>query len=71
MGIPEEEVERVVELGYRATNARSRDSWGGGFGLTKAYSVARALGGRLWIDSEPGRGTRVTVRIPVPEEESE
>jgi signal transduction histidine kinase len=69
MGIPEEEVERVVGLGYRASNARTRDTWGGGFGLTKAYAVTRALGGRLWIDSEPGRGTRVVVRIPVPEAE--
>lgn len=67
VGIPPGEVERVVEMGYRATNVRDRDSWGGGFGLTKAWLATRRLGGRLWIDSAPGRGTRVTLRIPVPE----
>lgn len=67
VGIPLDEVKRVVEMGYRATNVRGRDSWGGGFGLTKAYRVVRRLGGRLWIDSEPGRGTRVTLRVPTPD----
>jgi|GEM_PF-2793617 len=39
---------------------------GGGFGLTKAYSVVRRFGGRMWIDSAEGRGTRITLRLPRP-----
>ena len=39
---------------------------GGGFGLTKAYLVTRQFGGRMWIASRPGAGTRITLSIPRP-----
>lgn len=66
MGIPADELTRVVDFGYRATNARERRTHGGGFGLTKAYWLTRRFGGRMWIRSQLGAGTRVTIRIPVP-----
>ena len=65
-GIPPEEVERVVEFGYRATNVREKVTKGGGFGLTKAYYLTTKLGGTMWISSTLGKGTRVTVHIPRP-----
>lgn len=65
-GIPPEEVERVVEFGYRASNVRERATKGGGFGLTKAYYLTSQLGGTMWISSTLGKGTRVTVHIPRP-----
>lgn len=66
MGIPEQEVEKVVNFGFRASNARSRQTMGGGFGLTKAYCVTKQFNGRMWIDSEEGRGTRISIEIPKP-----
>lgn len=65
-GIPPEEVERVVEFGYRASNVREKATKGGGFGLTKAYYLTTKLGGTMWISSTLGKGTRVTVHIPRP-----
>jgi signal transduction histidine kinase len=65
-GIPEDEVERVVEFGKRASNVDDTATMGGGFGLTKAYLVARQFGGRMWIASRPGTGTRITLVIPRP-----
>lgn len=65
-GIPAEEIERVVEFGYRASNVREKATRGGGFGLTKAYHVTCKLGGSMWIASTLGKGTRVTVHIPHP-----
>jgi signal transduction histidine kinase len=65
-GIPPEEIEKVVEFGYRATNVRHLPTKGGGFGLTKAYSVCKAFGGRMWIRSSSGKGTRVKIEIPRP-----
>jgi PAS domain S-box-containing protein len=38
---------------------------GAGLGLSKAYGVAKQHGGTVWIDSEPGAGTRVTMLWPV------
>jgi signal transduction histidine kinase len=58
------EVERVVEYGRRASNVGNTKTMGGGFGLTKAYLVARQFGGRMWIETELGRGTRVEIALP-------
>jgi signal transduction histidine kinase len=66
IGIPAGEVERVVEMGYRASNVTGRRTLGGGFGLTKAYLVAKGFGGSFWIGSVEGEGTtiRLTLRPP-------
>lgn len=68
VGIPAEEIERVVLFGERGRNVIDRPTKGGGFGLTKALHVTQRSGGRMWIDSpvEGDRGTRVEIRIPRP-----
>ncbi len=66
-GIPENELEKVVDFKVRGSNVQEKRTMGGGFGLTKAYSVARQFGGRMWIDSAEGSGTRITLRLPRPE----
>lgn len=69
IGIPEGEVEKVVDYGYRASNVRDRvRTMGGGYGLTKAYHVVQQYNGEMWIESELGEGTRIKVEIPVPED---
>ena len=65
-GIAEDEIEKVVEFGYRAKATLSKATQGGGFGLTKAYETARQLNGRMWIESDAGIGTRIKIRIPTP-----
>jgi len=63
-GIPRDELEKVVAFGYRATNVLDKRTLGGGFGLTKALWVAKNFGGRMWVRSRIGVGTRVTLFIP-------
>jgi two-component system NarL family sensor kinase len=48
-------------VGFRVRGARAR-----GFGLLGIDDRARLLGGRATIHSAPGRGTTVTVTIPLP-----
>lgn len=67
-GIPEDELPRVVEFGYRADRSNKAGAPKLGFGLTKAWFVARAHGGRMWIESTVGRGTRVRLEVPRSEE---
>lgn len=67
-GIPKDEIGKVVDYGYRASNVKDMvRTMGGGFGLTKAYHVIDQLGGEMWIDSEVDTGTKITVKIPIPE----
>lgn len=63
-GIPEDELEAVISYGYRASNALDKSTMGGGFGLSKAYSVTRQFGGRMWIASKLNEGTRVRIELP-------
>ena len=58
-GIPPNMLSRVFEPFY------SGKPNGSGLGLTIAERIVAAHGGRIEIDSTPGRGTRVTLRFPV------
>jgi signal transduction histidine kinase len=64
-GIAPEHLPRVFERFYRVDTARSRDEGGTGIGLAIARSVVEAHGGRIWAESEPGRGSRFTFELPV------
>jgi signal transduction histidine kinase len=63
-GIPENEMEAVVQFGVRGSNTKPSETKGGGYGLTKAAYVCQKYGGRMWMASELGVGTRVTLNIP-------
>jgi signal transduction histidine kinase len=65
-GIPPEEITTVVQFGRRASNVGDVRTMGGGFGLTKAVFVTHQFGGRLWIASEVGSGTRIRITLPRP-----
>jgi signal transduction histidine kinase len=51
--------------GFDPAAVRSRADGGGGFGLRGMSERASLLGGELVVDSQPGRGTRVQVSVPM------
>jgi len=61
IGITADDLERVFEKFFRGRSGRS----GSGLGLAIADRVVRAHGGTISIASEVGRGTTVTVRLPL------
>jgi anti-anti-sigma factor len=58
-GIREQDLEKLFQPGFT-----TKGSPGGGLGLALARHVVRACGGEIAVESEPGRGTNVRVRIP-------
>ncbi len=63
IGIPPEELPRVLDRFYRGARARSMAP-GTGLGLAIVRQIVEAHGGGIAIDSASGGGTTVTVRLP-------
>ncbi|HUQ02917.1 MAG TPA: HAMP domain-containing sensor histidine kinase [Kofleriaceae bacterium] len=64
-GLSAEELAHAFTPFWRSDASRTRETGGVGLGLALARQIARAHGGDVTLESEPGRGTRATVRIPV------
>jgi signal transduction histidine kinase len=64
VGIAPEHQRRVFDRLYRVDEARDRASGGSGLGLAIAQRAARTLGGRLELESEPGRGSEFRLVLP-------
>lgn len=64
-GIKPEHLPHVFERFYRGDRDGRAPRGGAGLGLSLCLSIARAHGGDIQIVSQPGRGTRATVRLPL------
>lgn len=65
IGIPAEHLPRVFDHFHRVDNRNTRQVGGTGIGLTIAKHLVEAHGGRIWVESEPGKGS--TFRFTLPE----
>jgi signal transduction histidine kinase len=64
-GIPAEELPNVFERFYRTDKSRTRDTGGSGLGLSIAKGLVEVQGGRIGVESEPGRGAVITFTLPL------
>lgn len=65
MGIPAEEHESVFEKFHQVGTAAGGAREGTGLGLPITRRLVEEHGGRIWLESEPGKGSRFTFTIPL------
>jgi len=65
VGISKEELKKIFDKFYRVSTARTKETHGSGLGLTLAKHIIEAHGGTIEVESEVGKGSRFTVRIPL------
>jgi heavy metal sensor kinase len=70
IGIESNALPHVFERFYRADQVRSREARGSGLGLAIAKWIVERHGGSIALASQPGRGTRVTIHLPLVSEDS-
>jgi signal transduction histidine kinase/AraC-like DNA-binding protein/streptogramin lyase len=64
IGIPQEELERVFDRFYQVDASQTREHEGSGIGLALAKELVELHHGTIHVQSEMGKGTEFTVRIP-------
>lgn len=64
IGIAGSELERIFERFYRVEKSRGSGAGGSGLGLSLVKDIAAIFGGRVEVESEPGKGSVFTMRLP-------
>jgi len=65
IGISRDQQKKIFEKFYQAPAAAEKEKQGSGLGLTLVKHIAEAHGGNVEVKSEPGRGSRFTIKIPL------
>ncbi|RKH15907.1 PAS domain S-box protein [Corallococcus sp. CA047B] len=64
IGIPEDQQQQLFDRYFRARNASTRSYGGLGLGLYISRDIVERHGGRIWVESESGRGSTFFVALP-------
>lgn len=70
IGIPKDELPHIFEEFYRARNVRKIERLGTGLGLSITREIVEMHKGKIWFESEEGKGTTFYIQLPKSVKES-
>ena len=65
IGIPRAEQSKIFEKFYRVSDPLVHNTKGSGLGLSLVRHVVEAHGGRVWVESIPGKGSKFSIELPI------
>src|SRR5439155_7238612 len=65
VGIPEAELRRIFEKFHRVDNDLKKRVRGSGLGLSICQAIVEGHGGRIWVESEIGKGSTFKFTLPL------
>ncbi|HXQ39212.1 MAG TPA: HAMP domain-containing sensor histidine kinase, partial [Anaerolineales bacterium] len=65
IGIPKSDLPRLFEKFYRGTNREALAQRGTGLGLAIVKSIAERHGGKVWVESDLGKGSTFHLQVPL------
>jgi signal transduction histidine kinase len=63
-GIPEDEIDKIFDKFYQVARVNKEKTRGAGLGLAISKALVEMHGGKLWIESELGKGSVFSFSIP-------
>jgi len=66
-GIPQDKLEKVFDRFYQVPESENKKPKGTGLGLAITKSIVDIHGGKIWVESEPGKGTTFWFTLPTKE----
>lgn len=64
IGIPDDEIEHLFQKFYRVDNSKTREIGGTGLGLYLSRTIVEMYNGRIWAESEEGKGSTFYFSLP-------
>ena len=64
IGIPREDIPHLFQKFYRVDNSDTREIGGTGLGLYLCRRLVEFIGGKIWVESEYGKGSTFTLSLP-------
>ncbi|MGM9986851.1 MAG: cell wall metabolism sensor histidine kinase WalK [Bacillaceae bacterium] len=71
VGIPKENIGKIFDRFYRVDKARTRKLGGTGLGLAIAKEMIQAHGGKIWAESQEGKGTTIYFTLPLEQDQGD
>jgi len=64
VGIPKEKIGKMFQKFYQVDTSNTRKHGGSGLGLAICKGYVEGMGGKIWLESEEGKGTTFFFTIP-------
>lgn len=65
IGIPKDKLDLIFNRFYQLNHLKDRKAGGTGLGLAISKNLVKLLGGKIWVESIQGKGSKFSIKIPV------